>query len=142
MALQRWGEKDMDALLRAMADWRTGNWLEQRAVVAALCEPKLLREPKHAKRVLQLLDKITTSVSKATDRKADDFKVLRQALGYGWSVAVAARPNEGRPLMEKWLAVDDRDARWIMRENLKKNRLAKMDAPWVESWNRRVAARH
>jgi hypothetical protein len=142
MALQRWGEKDMVALLGAMADWRKGNWLEQRAVVAALCEPKLLREPKHAKRVLQLLDKITTTVSKTIDRTDDDFKVLRQALGYGWSVAVVAWPDVGQPLMEKWLAVGDRDVRWIMRENLKKNRLAKMDAAWVERWNRRVAATH
>jgi hypothetical protein len=142
MALQRWGEKDMDALLRAMADWRKGNWLEQRAVVAALCEPKLLREPKHAKRVLQLLDRITASMSKATDRTSDDFRVLRQTLGYGWSVAVVAWPDEGRILMEKWFVVDDQDIRWIMRENLKKNRLAKMDARWVESSNRRVAIRH
>ena len=142
MALQRWGEKDMAALLRAMADWRKGNWLEQRAAVAALCEPKLLREPKHAKRVLQLLDKITTSISKAADRASDDFKVLRQTLGYGWSVAVVAWPDEGQPLMEKWLAVDDRDVRWIMCENLKKNRLANMDATWVERWNRRGATTH
>jgi hypothetical protein len=142
MALQRWGEKDMAALLRAMADWRKGNWLEQRAVVAALCEPKLLREPKHVKRVLQLLDKITTSISKAADRASDDFKVLRQTLGYGWSVAVSASPTEGRLLMEKWFVSDDQDIRWIMRENLKKNRLTKMDARWVESWNRRVAATH
>ena len=33
--------------------------------------------------------------------------------------------------MEKWLASPDPDIRWIMRENLKKNRLVKMDAAWV-----------
>jgi hypothetical protein len=140
MALQRWGEKDMDALLGAMADWSKGNWLEKRAAAAALCEPKLLREPKHVKRVLQLLDKITASISKATDRKSDDFRVLRQALGYCWSVAVVAWPVAGRPLMEKWLVVDDRDVRWIMRENLKKNRLVRMDAKWVNNMRAKVVA--
>ena len=33
--------------------------------------------------------------------------------------------------MEHWLAGPDPDIRWIMRENLKKNRLVKMDAEWV-----------
>jgi hypothetical protein len=33
--------------------------------------------------------------------------------------------------MERWLASDDRDVRWIMRENLRKRRLARMDAAWV-----------
>jgi hypothetical protein len=33
--------------------------------------------------------------------------------------------------MERWLASKDRDIAWIMRENLKKNRLARMDASWV-----------
>jgi hypothetical protein len=46
-------------------------------------------------------------------------------------VAVVALPDAGKPLMEKWLASPDPDIRWIMRENLKKNRLVKMDAAWV-----------
>ena len=33
--------------------------------------------------------------------------------------------------MEKWLESEDPDVRWIMRENLKKSRLARMDAAWV-----------
>jgi hypothetical protein len=36
--------------------------------------------------------------------------------------------------MEKWLASSDKDIQWIMRENLKKARLARMDAAWVEKW--------
>jgi len=35
--------------------------------------------------------------------------------------------------MQKWLASSDKDVRWIMRENLKKNRLIKMDPVWVDS---------
>ncbi len=131
MALQRWGDADMDALLDAMVDWAQGGPLEQRAAAAALCEPRLLKNSAHAAAVLRILDEMTTSITQVTDRKSDAFKTLRQGLAYCWSVAVAALPDAGKPLMEKWLAGPDPDIRWIMWENLKKNRLTKMDAEWV-----------
>jgi hypothetical protein len=135
MALQRWGDADMPALQEAMSDWAKRTLLERRAAVAALCEPRLLKDPKHARRVLKLLDMITTAIVREKDRKAEDFKTLRQAMGYGWSVAVVALPSEGKPAMEKWLVHPDPDVAWIMRENLKKNRLVRMDAKWVKKWN-------
>ena len=58
--------------------------------------------------------------------------VLRQSLGYCWSVAVVVLPVKGKKLMERWFGSGGRDIRWIMRENLRKNRLARMDAKWVE----------
>lgn len=136
IALQRWGEQDMTALLHEMEQWSQGSLLERRAVVAALCEPKLLRQPQHAKRVLQILNDITASLTSETQPKSDDFKVLQKALGYGWSVAVAALPEEGKRVMEPWFASDDKAIRWIMQENLKKNRLSRMDAAWVEQWRK------
>lgn len=136
IALQRWGEQDMEALLQEMEQWQQGTLLERRAVVAALCEPKLLRQPLQAKRVLQILNDITASLSGEKQPKSDDFKVLQKALGYGWSVAVAALPEEGKRMLEHWFASDDKAIRWIMRENLKKNRLSRMDAAWVEQWRK------
>ena len=138
MALQRWGDADMPALLNAMNEWAKGTLLERRAAVAAVCEPRLLKKPKHAKRVLKLLDTITTSIVREPNRKAEDFKTLRQALGYCWSVAVAALPSEGKPAMEKWLVNLDADVAWLMRENLKKDRLKRMDAKWVKEWESAV----
>lgn len=140
MALQRLGEADMDALLQAMAEWSEGNSLEKRAAAAALCEPRLLRVREHAQRTLQILDRITCSVggASAEERKHDDFRVLRQALGYCWSVAVAALPEEGQAAMEKWFSSDDPDVRWIMRENLRKQRLVRADAEWVAHWTARL----
>jgi len=138
MALQRLGDVDMDALIRAMQTWSTGTPLEQRAAAAALCEPRLLSLPKHARAALHILDKITASVRKLENRKNEDFLALRKGLGYCWSVAVAALPDEGKRLMDKWLADTDRDVRWIMKENLKKNRLARVDAAWVKKWQSRV----
>lgn len=131
MALQRLGHADMELLLSTMEKWKHGSLLEQRAVVVALCEPGLLREATYAGKVLHILDCVTEALSTLEDRKRPDFSVLRQALGYCWSVAVVALPSAGKPLMEKWLDSIDRDVRWIMRENLKKNRLIKMDPGWV-----------
>jgi hypothetical protein len=138
MALQRLGDVDMDGLVRAMQIWSTGTPLEQRAAAAALCEPRLLGQAKHARAVLRILDRITASVRKVENRKSEEFLALRKGLGYCWSVAVAARPDEGKRLMERWLADTDKDIRWIMKENLKKDRLARMDASWVIKWQSRV----
>ena len=131
MALQRWGDADMDGLLAAMADWSRGTFLEQRAAAAALCEPRLLVDPRHASAVLEILDAITTAILSVEERRDPDFRVLRQALGYCWSVAVVALPEPGKAVMERWCTSDDRDLRWIMRENLKKKRLQRMDDSWT-----------
>ena len=131
MALQRLGDVDMECLITAMQNWAHGSPLEQRAAAAALCEPRLLTKSDHARAVLLILNSITTSVEQAQDRENEDFKTLRKGLGYCWSVAVAALPQEGKPLMENWMIRTDKDIRWIMNENLKKARLARIDATWV-----------
>jgi hypothetical protein len=139
MALQRLGQVDMDALLAEMEQWQYGNLLERRAAAAALCEPALLRDPAHARRVLQLLDNITASLSEVTDRKSDPFRVLRKGLGYCWSVAVAALPEEGKRYVERWFGSEDKDVCWIMKENLKKKRLVRVDAAWVARWQKQLS---
>lgn len=138
MAMQRLGEADMDALLDAVEEWSGGNPLEKRAAAAALCEPRLLRQEQHGQRVLQILDEITASIPDIQDRRGDAFQALKKGLGYCWSVAVAAFPAEGKRRMETWFSSDDKDIRWIMKENLKKNRLARMDAVWVDLWKARL----
>ena len=130
--LQLTGDQNMDLLLREMKKWSRGNGYEKRAAAATLAEPRLLDRSKHAKQVLRVLDTITASMAVADGSKDESFKVLRQGMGYCWSVAVAALPEEGKPLMEKWLTSGNKDILWIMRENLKKNRLSKMDAKWVK----------
>ena len=131
MALQRLGAVDMDALLREMEQWSQGSFLEQRAAVAALCEPSQLCEQSQAERVLGLLDRVTTSMQRAGDRRSEEFRVLRKGLGYCWSVAVVAHPEAGKKRMERWFRSDDPDLLWVMKENLRKKRLARMDAAWV-----------
>jgi hypothetical protein len=136
MALQRLGDVDMDQLISAMQEWSIGTPLEQRAAAAALCEPRLLRQPDHAGAVLQILDEITATIERVTDRRSDDFRALRKGLGYCWSVVAVALPAEGKTLMEKWLVSADKDIQWIMQTNLKKARLARLDSEWVKKWQR------
>lgn len=141
MALQRLGAADMDALLVEMEPWSDGNLLEQRAAAAALCHPDLLQDSEQAKLVLQILDRITASLQSVEDRRSDEFKALRKGLGYCWSVAVCALPATGKTMMERWFASDDRDIRWIMKQNLRKKRLDRMDAEWVADWKSQLAGR-
>jgi hypothetical protein len=138
MALQRLGDKDVAALVAEMRSWANGTPLEQRAAAAALCEPRLLRRVEDARATLQILDGITASLERRTDRKSEGLIALRKGLAYCWSVAVAALPEEGKPLMEGWLVNRDPDIRWIMRENLRKTRLDRMDAAWVRQWLDRI----
>jgi len=133
MALQRIGRVDFDRLLGEMTVWAEGGCLEQRAAAAALCEPVLLTTPERVAGVLVVLDSITASMAGRDDRRSDDFRALRKGMGYCWSVAVAADPGAGKPAMERWLGSDDADVRWVMRENLGKKRMERMDAGWVEA---------
>jgi hypothetical protein len=116
-----------------MEEWSVGTLLERRAVVASLCEPSLLVDRDHASRVLDILQAITGSILGEEDRRSEGFRVLRKGLAYGWSVVVAAQPSIGKPRMEGWIRSQDLDIRWIMKQNLKKKRLTRMDESWVQA---------
>lgn len=136
MALQRLGMVDMNRLLDEMETWSDGNPLEQRAAAAALCEPALLKDTRQVIRVLKILDHITASIGSMQNRKSEEFRALKKGMGYCWSVAAAAYPEEGEKAMEKWFSSKDKDIIRIMKENLKKNRLERKDPAWVEKWKK------
>lgn len=124
--LQRLGDADLDALIGLTDDWaRDRDPRVQRAAVAALCEPRLLVAPRAAGAAVELCSRLTRDlVSRPRDERAGKGgRALRQALGYCWSVAVAADPDRGLPV---FLALDtaDTDVAWIVRENSRKKRLA------------------
>ena len=131
MALQIVGDADIDFLLREMKEWSKGNLFEKRASIAALCEPRLLASSKIVSMVLEILDGVTPAIIDSKDKDKAAFEVLKKGLAYCWSVAVAAYPEKGKKLMEKWTRNEDKTVVWIMKENLKKNRLMKMDKEWV-----------
>jgi len=124
IALQRIGREDMSHLVAAMREWSADGPYIQRAAAAGLCEPALLKDREHAVQTLEILDQITTSLAASDDRKHDGFRVLRQALGYCWSVAAAAAPENALPYFEKWMQSRDKDVAWVMKSNLAKARMA------------------
>ncbi len=123
MALQRLGHASMSQLIAEMEAWSKGGPLVQRAAAAGLCEPALLKKPDEVRSVLLILDHITRSMAATRDRKREGFRVLRQAMGYCWSVAAAANRAAARPLFVKWLRSSDPDIAWVMKSNLGKARL-------------------
>ncbi|RJQ56594.1 MAG: hypothetical protein C4521_00215 [Actinobacteria bacterium] len=132
MGLQRIGDRDVGMLIREVSKWVADGPLERRAAAAGLCEPRLLKKEEHAGAVIRILDRITASLEAETDRRTEEVRVLRQALGYCWSVAIVASPAEGKKRFERWAGSNDADIRWIVRENLRKKRLQKTDPPWVK----------
>lgn len=69
---------------------------------------------------------VTASLAARTERRAPAVRTLRQALGYCWSVAVAADPADGLPAFRALSTSDDPDVLWIHRENAKKARIASL----------------
>jgi hypothetical protein len=128
IALQRIGREEMSHLLAEMQAWSAEGPYVQRAAAAGLCEPALLRHREHAVQTLVILDQITTSLAASRDRRDDGFRVLRKALGYCWSVAAAAAPENARPYFEKWMQSRDKDVAWVMKSNLAKARMAALRA--------------
>jgi hypothetical protein len=147
MALQHWGAADLAGMLAEMAAWAGGGPFEQRAVVAAICEPAVLVKVERAEdpaaaqeAIFTILDRITADFGAAPkpEMRSDGFQALKKGLAYGWSVAAAYLPQQGRTRLERWFAEPDPDLRWVMRENLKKNRLERMDPAWVAYWKTKV----
>jgi hypothetical protein len=126
MALQRLGDADLPRLLDLADDWAgDAHPLVQRAAVAGVCEPRLLRSPAAAARAVALCDAVTAALAArpAAQRRDEDVRTLRKALGYCWSVAVAADKAAGLPVFERRAGSDDPDVAWIVRENRGKARM-------------------
>jgi hypothetical protein len=151
MALQSWGAAHAADMLNELEAWARGNAFEQRAAVAAIAEPAVLlnfgakNNPTSAsdplqKQVFDVLDRITASFAAVPppEQRSEGYQALKKGLAYGWSVAVAYLPQAGKPRLERWFVSTDRDVLWVMRENLKKARLERMDAAWTAGWKEKL----
>jgi HEAT repeat protein len=129
IALQRLGDADLGMLADITRDWAHGPLLVQRAAVAAVAEPRLLRDGTLVPTALDVLDAATRSIAATDTDRSEARRVLRQALGYAWSVVAAADPEHGWPRFQAWAAAAAPDVAWIVRENLRKNRLRRLGPP-------------
>lgn len=126
MAIQRLIGKQGEETLKHLDGWiEKDNWLVMRAVVAGVAEPALLRNEQTTRCALELHKKVFSCILSAAERKSEGFKTLRQGLGYTLSVVIQAIPKEGFEYMRLLASSEDADVLWIVKENLKKNRLTK-----------------
>ncbi|MFI5910194.1 hypothetical protein [Dactylosporangium sp. NPDC051541] len=126
IALQRIGDADPARLQALAADWAGDpHPLVQRAAVAGLCEPRLLKTSSAAAAAIAVCRSVTDSFTArpAQQRRDEDVRTLRKALGYTWSIAVAADKPHGRPAFDRLAASTDADVAWIVRANLGKARM-------------------
>ena len=116
-----------DTLLHLTKLAMNGNYLQQRAAVAAVAEPPLLYNSDILEAAIELQRIVLNRLRNAPqlDRKTEDLRTLRRTLGYTLSVVTVALPEQGFALMRECASWDDADITWILRENLKKKRLAK-----------------
>lgn len=129
-ALQLMADTDPALMHSVVDDWSAAPdaWLA-RAAVAAICEPDLLESDEAQAVALRVCDRATALLLSDAPLEADPVRareahrVLRQALGYGWSVAIAASPEAGLAAFRGLTANDHPDARWIVRSNHTKARL-------------------
>jgi hypothetical protein len=124
--LQKMLQADWRRTCNALVEWASDpNPLVVRAAVAAVAEPPLLKDRAHAEDAVTVQAEAVNAFLNvpAEQRRDDDARALRQALGYTLSVVTAAAPEAGFHLMEELAALPDADMIWVIRENLKKKRL-------------------
>lgn len=129
MAMQRLGDGDASLLRDVVREWASDpHALVQRAAVAGICEPRLLRDPATARAALEACRAATSALAgrAPTERRRDDVRTLRQALGYCWSVAIVGDPQDGLPAFDALRTSTDSDVVWVVRENLRKSRLTRL----------------
>jgi hypothetical protein len=126
MGVQKLLTKQSKNTLKALERWIADTqWLAMRAVAAGVADPPVLKDDKTARRALELHKKIFGKIHSSRERKSDEFKTLRKGLGYTLSVVVRAVPKQGFEFMQQLASLHDADILWIVKQNLKKNRLIK-----------------
>lgn len=126
MGIQELLARQSRTALERLEGWIVDNeWLPMRAVVAGVAEPALLKDKEIALKALEFHRKVFSRIIATEERKSEGFRILRQGLGYSLSVVVCAVPEEGFEYVRQITGSRDADVLWIVRENLKKNRLLK-----------------
>ncbi len=123
-----------DTLTHLQALATDGSYLQQRSAVTVLAESQLLYNAELLESAFDLHRIVLERVHSVPERerRQEEFKLLKRALGYTLSVITAAAPEQGFALMGECADWNDVDIEWILRENLKKKRLAKYRHSFIQ----------
>ncbi|MCL2208076.1 MAG: hypothetical protein FWB90_08310 [Fibromonadales bacterium] len=133
IGFQNLGLKDLDKLYSTFDSWENANLLEKRCIAATLCEPALIKTEEMAEKILKVLNEYMEIIELEKNVKSEECRVFKKAMGYCISVAVAASPEKGKEFFEEWMRSPSSEIRWVLSENLKHDRLRKMDSEWVDA---------
>jgi hypothetical protein len=124
MALQHVLGHDWDRAVAELQSWAgDDDPLVVRAAAAAVAEPALLRVAGRAEDAAAVQRRAVARLATVPpdERRREDVRVLRQALGFTVSVAVAATGDV--TLLDEMAGSADPDLRWVARQNSRKARL-------------------
>lgn len=127
IGLQRIGEFGFGLLQSLLEGWRAAaNALEQRAFIAALAHPPLLKDPAHTAYCLKLSEDLLDAMLAGKYAQADPehLRVLWKGLEYALSLFVASEPEAGFDLLNKLAGNGDKAVLRIVKSNLAKKRLS------------------
>ncbi|MFQ5979189.1 MAG: hypothetical protein ACE5OZ_13770 [Candidatus Heimdallarchaeota archaeon] len=96
-----------------------------RAVAASTGEQCIEMDESYAQWALNLHKIILSKLIASEERSSEEFKALRKGLAYTMSIVVQSVPVEGFSYLEELAGEQDKDITWIIKQNLKKNRLSK-----------------
>ena len=143
MALQRVGDADVTPTVRrSPTAGPASRPYVQRAAVAGGRRAETAEDGGQRPRAaIEIVDRVTRQLRRPAERRSDEFKTLRQALAYCWSVVVGRRsPSGGSPAWNRGRVPRTRTSAGSSEENLKKARLARDSIPgWVARALRDVA---
>ncbi len=132
MAIQELMDVHPKATLEKLQVWAyADSYLIQRALVAGLAEPRLLKNRETARASLEIHKIILENVAKEPETRDKDFQVLVQGLCYTLSVTITGIEDEGFAYLETLSKTEHPIIKKIVRENLKKNRLKRLNADKV-----------
>jgi hypothetical protein len=119
-------QKNSTLTLQILDEWiKMESWLVYRAIAAGLASPSTLQDRTIAIKALDLHKKVLETILSNPNNRNEDFKILRKGLAYTLSVIIVEVPDEGFTYLKSLTKTQDKDIRWIIKENMKKNRLVK-----------------
>jgi len=132
MAIQDLMDVRPEATIAILQGWtHEHNYLLHRAVAAGVAEPRFMKNQEIARDALDLHKVILEHVAREPDRRDPDYMVLVKGLCYTLSVVITGVEQEGFAYLEDLLATDHPAIQKIVRENLGKRRLMRLNAAKV-----------
>lgn len=128
-----------EATVVILQSWvQDGNYLLYRAVAAGIAEPRLMNKIEIARDALELHKAILDKVARVADRRDPNYIILVKGLCYTLSVVITGIEKEGFTYLEDLLATGHPVIQKIVRENLKKERLFRLNAEIVANHQQKL----